>query len=49
MCLLGSVGVVLDISPDKDWDVGMEMKGWGLGEWLVLPLCDIDSLDDLSE
>ena len=30
-------------SADKDWEVGMEMKAWGLGEWLVLPPCDNDS------
>ena len=49
MCLLRSVGVVLDRSPDKDWDVGREMKGWGLGEGPVLPPCDNDSGDDLSD
>ena len=33
-CLLRSVGAVLYRSPDKDWDVEREMKGWGLGDGL---------------
>ena len=41
--------MVLYRSPDKDWDVGRKMKGWGLGEWLVLPPYDDDSGDDLSD
>ena len=32
-CLLRSVSVVLYRSPDKDWDVEKEMKGWRL-KWL---------------
>ena len=49
MCLLRSVGVVLNKSPDKDWDVGREMKGWGLDEWPVVPSFDNESGDDISE
>ena len=30
--LLRSISVVLYRSPDKDWNVEEEMKGWGLGE-----------------
>ena len=33
----------------EDWDVGREMKGWGLGERLALPPYDDDSGDDLSD
>ena len=31
--LLRSVSVVLDKLPDKDWDVGREVNGWGLDKW----------------
>ena len=48
-CLLRSVGAVLYRSPDKDWNVGREMKGWGLGERPTLPRDDDDSGDDLSD
>ena len=41
--------VVLFKSPDKDWDVEKEMKGWGLGEWPCLPSCDNDWDDDISD
>ena len=42
--LLRSVGVVLDRLPDKDWDVGREMKGWRP----ALPPYDNDSGDEFS-
>ena len=35
MCLLRSVSAVLCTSPEKDWDVNREVKGWGLDEWPV--------------
>ena len=35
-CILRSVAAVLDRAPDKDWDVGREMVGWGLGGGPVL-------------
>ena len=34
-CLLRSVCVVLYRSPDKDWNVEEEMKGWGFGRMSV--------------
>ena len=49
MCLLRSVSVVLYTSPDKDWNVEEEMKGWGLGEWPCLPSYDNDWNDDISD
>ena len=49
MSLLTSVGAVLYRSQGNDWDVGREMKGWGLGEWPDLPPYDDDSGEDLSD
>ena len=49
MCLLRSASAVLYRSPEKDWDVTRVMKGWGLGEWLVLLPYDDVSEDDLSD
>ena len=43
------MGAVLCRSPERDWDVNREIKGWGLGEWLVLLSYDGDSKDDLSD
>ena len=41
--MLRSVAAVLDTAPDKDWDVGREMIGWGQVEWIVLLLlCEND-------
>ena len=41
--MLRSVAAVLDTAPDKDWDVGREMIGWGQVEWIVLLLlCEDD-------
>ena len=34
MCLLRSVSAVLCRSPEINWDVNRDMKGWGLGECL---------------
>ena len=48
-CLLRSVSVVLYRSPDKDWNVEEEMKGWGLGKWPCLPSYDNDWNDDISD
>ena len=42
-CMLRSVAAVLDTAPDKDWDVGREVIGWGQVEWIVLLLlCEDD-------
>ena len=40
---------VLARAPDKDWDVGREMIGWGLEEWLVLLPCEDDRGVDVSD
>ena len=48
-CLLRYVSVVLHRSPDKDWNVEEEMKGWGLGECPCLPSYDSDCHDDISD
>ena len=49
MCLLRSVSAVFYRSPEKDCDVNRVMKGWGLGEWLVLLTYDDVSEDDLTD
>ena len=49
MCLLRSMSTVLCRSLERDWDVNREMKGWRVGEWLVLLPHDGDSEDDLSD
>ena len=48
-CLLRSVSVVLYRSPDKDWNVEEEMKGWGLEERPCLPSYHNDWDDDISD
>ena len=48
-CLLRSVSVVLYRSPDKDWNVEKEIKGWGLGEGPCLSSYDNDWDDDISD
>ena len=40
---------VLCRSLERDWNVNREMKGWRVGEWLVLLPHDGDSEDDLSD
>ena len=49
MCLLRSVSAVLYRTPEKDWDVHREVKGWGLREWLVLLTYDDVSENDLND
>ena len=36
-CLLRSVSILLSYSPDRDWDLEEEMKGWCVGESPLLP------------
>ena len=35
--LLRAASVLLCNSPDKDWNHEEELKGWGLGEYPLLP------------
>ena len=48
-CMLRSVAAVLERAPDEDWDVGREMIGCGLGEWLALLPYEDDCATDVSD
>ena len=48
-CMLRSVAAALERAPDKGWDVGREMIGWGLADGPVLMPDDGDDETDISD